>query len=99
MVKEGDTVCPYCGGALRYYDTVKRFVRTTYGRSYWIDMDRYICTSCMTTHRVIPDTLYPYKHYERRIIDGFIEGQLSFFDLEFEDYPADVTVERWKKER
>lgn len=89
--------CLRCGEISGYYDTVKRTVRTAYGKRYEVSIERYICTKCRFIHRELPDYLIPYKHYEKRIIDGFIFGNLSSDMLEYEDYPCSMTIQNWKK--
>lgn len=96
MVTMDQEFCPDCGGILRYHDRVKRIVRTSFGRSYWIYISRKICTECGKKHRELPDTLLPYKHYEITIIEGFISGKLSSEDLEYEDYPCETTIRSWR---
>lgn len=97
MVSDNESVCPVCGGELRYLETVQRIVRTDFGRSHWIDVERVICMDCGRKHRVTPNTMLPYKQYEAKIINGFISGEYSSFDLEFEDYPCENTIKLWLK--
>ena len=99
MIYEHTTVCPKCGGTLRYYNKARRIVRTGNGVTHWITIKRMICCSCGSTHRELPGYLLPYKHYTAVIFYGFISGELSPFDLEYEDYPSETTVKRWKRER
>ena len=88
--------CSRCGENTKYYDTVKRFVRTAYGKQYVIFIERYICVNCRFIHRNLPEFLVPYKQYEKHIIDGFIFGTLTSEMLEYEDYPCPSTVRNWK---
>lgn len=97
LVKEGNLICPFCGGDLKHYDYVRRIVRVEYGEIKWIMMERLICTRCGAKHRKIPSYLLPYKQYRKDIIQGFVKGQLSIFDLEYEDYPNEITIKRWRK--
>jgi len=55
-----------------------------------------ICTGCGALHNELPSELLPYKHYEAEIIQGFIFEQYSSCDLEFEDYPSETTIKRWR---
>ncbi len=88
--------CSRCGETAKYYDTVKRFVRVEYGEQRVLYVERYICVNCRFIHRNLPDTLLPYKHYEKHIIDGFIFGTLTSEMLEYEDYPCISTIKIWK---
>ena len=87
--------CRICGLELKHYDYVRRLVRIEYGRRKKIFVERRYCKQCRTVVRVLPDTLYPYKQYERKIIDGFVSGAFDIFMSEYEDYPAEITVKRW----
>lgn len=95
MVEFGDTVCPICGGELRYYDKVQRILRTKYRRTEWLDIRRMKCKVCGKLHRELPDNIYIYKQYEADIIDGVIEGLITSDTLGFEDYPCERTMLNW----
>lgn len=95
MVDFGDTVCPICGGELRYYDKVKRILRTKYRRTEWLDIRRLKCKVCGKLHRELPDNIYIYKQYEADIIDGVIDGLITSDTLGFEDYPFERTMLNW----
>lgn len=97
MVVGGIISCPNCGETLLHYGTVKRIVRSKCGEKYWIKIERLTCPSCKTIHRSIPSFLIPYKHYEAQIITGFVDGTITSFDLEYEDYPCETTIKDWKR--
>ena len=90
-------LCLECGSSAKYYDMVKRIVRGKNGKKRFITIKRYFCSSCGSVHRIIPDYILPFKHYEKSIINGFVSGKLSSEQLEFEDYPCDATIAHWKK--
>lgn len=91
------STCPECGGTLKYYDYVKRIVRTKGGVSWHIKLRRFKCVECNSIHREIPDVIYPYKHYEAEIIDGVLSGIITPDTLGFEDYPCEMTFKRWTR--
>ena len=88
--------CLMCGGKLKYYDSVRRIVRTKSRKSRWIIVPRYQCVGCRCIRRYLPDYIYPYKQYESEIIDGVIEGLITCDTVGFEDYPCELTMIRWK---
>lgn len=88
-------LCPKCSSELRYYDKVKRIVRTKNGESYHIYIKRYKCYNCRKVYRILPPMLKPYKQYESEIIIGVIEGLITSGTIGFEDYPCDMTMKRW----
>lgn len=98
MVSEDDRQCPQCGGRLKYHDSIPRIVKSSGGRKRWDQIRRFVCVQCGSVHREIPDYLLPFKHYESEVIHGFISGQISFFDLEYEDYPCENTIRNWLNE-
>lgn len=96
MVKFGTYICPKCGGALFYYDHVKRIVRGKFGVKRYLDLARLRCEKCRSVHRAIPDNIFPYKQYEAEIIKGVIDGFILPTTLGFEDYPCEMTMTRWR---
>lgn len=96
MISNNESTCPNCGGELKYYDHVKRLVRTKYGRKNKVDIRRFRCKQCGTMHRELPDYIFPYKQYEADIIIGVIEGLITCETIGFEDYPCEMTMFRWR---
>lgn len=96
MVRVGETRCPICGKEIKRYDKVHRIIKGEYGKRRWIDIQRLLCSGCGALHSELPFELLPYKHYEAQIIEGFIFERYSSCDLEFEDYPSETTIKRWK---
>lgn len=93
------TICPYCGGIATYHSQVKRTVKSKCGEVEEIKVKTFKCSHCGKMHRDLPDYLTPHKQYRNDIIDGFINDLLSKKDLEYEDYPSENTIRRWKQER
>jgi len=99
MVSNNESTCPYCGESLKYYDRVKRIVRTKGRITKHIKIRRFRCQGCCTIHREIPDFIFPYKQYESEIIIGVLEGIITYESLEYEDYPCEMTMMRWKSQK
>lgn len=91
------SACPKCGGTLKYYDNVKRMIRTKGGNKSWTRVKRYKCEVCDAVHRLLPDFIFPYKHYEAEIIQGVVNGTITIETLGFEDYPCEMTIKRWTR--
>lgn len=96
MVTDNESICPCCGGYLKYYDRVKRIVRTKWGVSKKVKIRRLRCMKCGMLHRELPDYIFPYKQYEADIIFGVLEDFITPETLGFEDYPCEMTMLRWK---
>lgn len=96
MVSNNQSSCPKCGGQLKYYDSVKRIVRTKRRATKKVIIRRLKCTGCGCLHRELPSFLLPYKQYETEVILGVIEGLISPETLGFEDYPCEMTMFRWQ---
>ena len=96
MISSSKSNCPKCGGQLKYYDSVKRIVRTKYGIKNQVSIRRLRCRKCRALHRELPDFLLPFKQYEAEIILGVIEGLITCDTLGFEDYPCEMTMLRWR---
>ena len=95
MITPNDTECPKCGGKLQFYDVVKRFVIGKYGQKELVNIARKRCIVCKSTHRELPYNVSPFKHYDKDIIDGVIEGIITSETIGFEDYPCEMTMSRW----
>ena len=96
MVNSNELFCPICNGSLKYYDRVKRIVRTKGRKSNWIDIRRLRCEKCGQLHRELPDYVSPYKQYESEVIIGVIEGFITPDTYGYEDYPCEMTMKRWR---
>lgn len=96
MITDYETVCPKCGGNLKYYDKVFRIVRTKRRRSKWIVLQRFKCQDCGSVHREIPNYISPYKQYEKELIKGVLNGLINSDTLGYEDFPCEMTMRRWK---
>lgn len=98
MVSCNITVCPDCGGILKYYDTVSRIVRTKRRETNQVKIRRLRCSKCGEVHREIPDYIFPHKQYETEVIRGVLEGFITPETIGFEDYPCEITMLRWKSQ-
>lgn len=96
MVTNDTSICPNCGGGLKYYDSVLRMVRTKGRKTKYVKMRRLRCSGCGTLHRELTEDMLPYKQYEAEIIFGVIEGLITPETLGFEDYPCEMTMARWR---
>lgn len=96
MINDNQSNCPECGNQLKYYDSVKRIVRSKMRITKKVIIRRMKCTQCGRLHRELPEFLLPYKQYETDIIHGVIEGLITPNTLGFEDYPCEMTMLRWK---
>lgn len=96
MVKEGERICPQCGGCLSVYDHVLRIIRTKGGDSSFVKICRYRCKYCKRLHRAMPSYILPYKQYETEVVRGVIEGLITCETLGYEDHPCEMTMIRWR---
>lgn len=95
LKKQNDRLCPKCGMGQKYYDSVERIVRTSYGRANKVQVQRYKCLECGYIHRELPKYLISYKHYTNEIRNGVISGKITPETLGYEDYPCEMTMKRW----
>ena len=96
MITTNESICPSCGGQLLYYDTAPRTSLTKGRAKNYLGLRRFRCAKCNTIHREISDDIFPHKHYESEIIKGVLEGLITSDTLGFEDYPCEMTMNRWK---
>lgn len=96
MISTNESTCPICGGNLKYYDTVRRIVRTKARLTRKTYIRRFACQMCGHIHRELPNYIFPYKHYDAEVIVGVVEGLITSSTLGFEDYPCEMTMKRWR---
>lgn len=94
-IRSDVTTCPSCGGGLKYYDKVKRILRTKGGGKTFIFLRRLRCENCKRIHRELPEFIFEHKHYDSEIIRGVIEGLITSETYGYEDYPCSKTMDRW----
>lgn len=69
--------CPLCGSRLFSHGTCRR--RTITEDYLEIHHLRVLkCRKCKRTHRELPDTIIPYKHYGRELISSIIAGKAKY---------------------
>ena len=95
MIFEGEITCPICGGELKLYDHVMRGIRIEKGEKEYIYIRRMKCQQCRRLHRELPTHLLPHIQYDKRIVAGVINGWITSDDLDYEDYPCEMTMIRW----
>lgn len=90
--------CIYCGGDSKRHELVRRRVLGKRRSVYYISLERRRCVECGRTFRVESAVVLPYKHYEREIIFGVLEGLITCYTLGYEDYPTELTMIRWRSQ-
>ncbi|MCD8294372.1 MAG: DUF6431 domain-containing protein [Clostridia bacterium] len=87
--------CPCCGGTLSYRDTRSRICRLEGGGKEFFRIRRLRCSQCGTLHNELPDCLVPHKHYAAEVISGVLDGFVTPYDEDSEEYPCFATMRRW----
>ena len=79
-----------------FRDYCLRICRQICGDVEWIMIPRHRCSNekCHKIHRMLPDFLAPFKHYQEEVIVDSIDDRLS--PDEVDDSPSSQTVKRWK---
>lgn len=92
-----DPCCPVCGAKLDKKDWVLRILKKAGGEKEIYKIERRQCTNkaCGKSHRLLPDILAPYKHYEAALIEDVIDGFVCEDDIATEDCPCKATMDRW----
>ena len=98
MIINNELLCPTCGGDIKHYDTVGRFIKTKGGARQKIKMKRFRCVKCNKIHRKAPESVLPYKQYDAEVIKGVLDGLITTDTIGFEDYPCEATMTRWSRE-
>lgn len=96
MISINVSKCPNCGSDLKYYDKVRRIVRTKGRITQYVRIRRLRCSNCGKIHRELPAYIFPYKQYEAELIRGVVEGLITSDIIGYEDYPCEMTMTRWR---
>ena len=64
--------CPKCNSTMKFRDTCNRHCKDKESKCTWYVLRRFEC--CDSTHREIPDFLFPFKHYEADVVQSVIDG-------------------------
>lgn len=96
--KGSEFICPTCQkGLLIFRDYCKRIIRYEGGKHEWIKIPRHQCDNpkCKKIHRMLPDTMLPYKHYLEETITGVLDEIVGPDDMDSEAYPSEKSMSRW----
>lgn len=96
MIITDEEFCPACHGTLKYYDKVPRIVRAERRNTRWVKVKRFRCIRCGRLHRELPVYIFPYKQYDAGVIRGVLKGAITCESLDYEDYPCEMTMARWR---
>lgn len=76
-VNRDKPTCPLCGSRLFSHGTCRR--KSIEEDCLEIHQLRVLkCRNCKRTHRELPDTLVPYKHYGRKLISAVVAGKAKY---------------------
>lgn len=82
-------------GQLIFRDYCRRILRQEGGDSEWIMIPRHRCNNpgCRKLHRILPDILVPYKHYQEEVIVDSLDKRID--PACSDDRPSEQTVRHW----
>ena len=106
LVCDQPVLCSRCNQVpLVSLDYVRRICLSWNGTENWFEIPRGICPNCQTIHRMLPDGLVPYKHYDKEVIsthlkyppDDPINSEIpsETFDLLNSPLPCNLTISNW----
>lgn len=89
-------LCTECKNGLLFRDNCKRILKYDGGEVEWIQIPRHQCSnpSCKKVHRMLPDCLAPFKHYEESVIADALDDRIIPNESDYR--PSSMTVEHWK---
>ncbi len=97
IMSNDPTICPVCDNVMKYRDSLLRHMKLEGQNRKNYMIRRLQCTHCGSLHRELPDCFVPYKHYGAEIISGAVDGIVTSTDADSEDYPCEMTINRWKR--
>ena len=79
-----------------YRDHCRRIVRHEGGEAEWLHIPRHQCDNPRRgrLHRMLPDFLLPFKHYEETVVCDAIDGRLE--PESSDDRPSRQSVRHWR---
>jgi hypothetical protein len=92
IISEEETVCPLCGGELKYRDSRKRITKDILGDIRRFLLRRLRCIRCNKLHTEIPDIILPYKRYDTEAVQSVLDGAESASACAADD----STMRRWR---
>ena len=84
--------CPFCGGDLKYRDSVFRNLKDLASEVTRYLIRRLLCLECRSLHRELPDIIQPYKHYGSAVIQAIIDNGEEALSCAADN----STIVRWK---
>lgn len=80
---------------LQSHDCCMRSVRHAGGEREWLEIPRNKCSNprCGRIHRMLPDFLLPYKHYEQPVVQDSLDGCLDLDEAG--NAPSAESIKRW----
>lgn len=95
--KEDDCICPEChSGILKHRDVCTRKHKIAGGEKELYIIERCKCDKCGKMHRMLPDTLIPYKQYDAGLIEDVVDEVLTDADPGTDEYPCEGIQKKWK---
>lgn len=87
-------LCPICQKcSLIFRDYRSHIIRYEDGTHEWLRIPRHQCSNdkCRRIHRMLPDILTPFKHYNEETISGVLDGIVTPEDEDSETSPSEDT--------
>ncbi|MBQ7534480.1 MAG: hypothetical protein IJT43_02545 [Stomatobaculum sp.] len=84
-------------GLLVFRDYCSRILRHEADGPEWLRIPRHQCSNpgCAKVHRMLPDFMVPFKHYQEVTISDAIDGRISADETD--DLPSEHLIRLWKR--
>lgn len=97
LPEQVEYICPVCKkGRLVFRDYCRRILRHEADDPEWLEVPRHQCDNpgCSKIHRMLPDIMVPYKHYQEEVIVDAVDERLD--PATSDDRPSERLVRLWK---
>ena len=81
---------------MKYYDKVSRMVRTKNRKASIITVKRFNVQFVIVYIEIFQIIFFLINNTTREIITGVIEGKITSDMIDYEDYPCEMTMTRWR---
>lgn len=85
-----EKICCECGAVPIKRGSKSRWLIDNEGNRYKYVLKRVYCPKCQKLHTVMPDFIFPFKHYEKKVIESVQQEENDCCCAD------DSTLYRWK---
>lgn len=83
MISDNQSICPKCGGQLKYYDHVQRLVRTKFGNKKWVAIRRLRCCKYIQERSKRKAAENKHNNLETQMLIGLAHDRIIYLGMTY----------------